>query len=186
MGIFLSHFGAFAGRLSSTNCAKFYRRGICICGQCGWFHQPEDEVIEVIELSSDSNFEVEINVGENEAPEVESPRFVLPDSLGYNPTSPEGVAQSPFYSTTSPDYFPSDSLYSPTSGPVFSDFLETEKEVEAVEEAAPELATETVEPAAAARKKRYKKRRIHFPQKFPPNFILHRKCPEAPQYSADS
>ena len=26
MGIFLSHFGAFAEKLSSTNCAKFYRR----------------------------------------------------------------------------------------------------------------------------------------------------------------
>ena len=82
-------------------------------------------MIEVIELSSDSNPEVEINVDENKAPEVESLGFVLLDSLGYYPTSPEGVAQSPLYSPTSPDYFPSDSLYSPTSSPVFSDFLET-------------------------------------------------------------
>ena len=52
-------------------------------------------MIEVIELSSDSDPEVEINVGEDEAPEVESAGFVLPDSPGYNPTSPEGVAQSP-------------------------------------------------------------------------------------------
>ena len=26
MGFSFSHFGAFVGRLSSTNCAKFYRR----------------------------------------------------------------------------------------------------------------------------------------------------------------
>ena len=143
-------------------------------------------MIEVIELSSDSNPEVEINVGEDEAPEVESPGFVLPDSPGYNPTSPEGVAQSPLYSPTSLDYFPSDSLYLPTSGPIFSDFLETEKEIEAVEEAAPTLATETVEPTAPAPKKRHKKRRIRFPQEFPPNFMLRRRRPEAPQYLADS
>ena len=105
-------------------------------------------MIEVIELSSDSNPEVEINVGEDEAPEVESPGFVLPDSPGYNPTSPEGVAQSLLYSPTSSDYFPSHSLYSPTSGPISSDFLETEKEVEAIEEVASELAAETVELAA--------------------------------------
>ena len=143
-------------------------------------------MIEVIELSSNSNPEVEINVGEDEAPKVESPAFVLPDSPGYNPTSLEDVAQSPLYSPTSPDYFPSDSFSSPTSGPIFSDFLETEKEVEAVEEAAPELATETVEPAAPAPKKRHKKQRIRFPQKFPPNFMLRRRRLEALQYSADS
>ena len=143
-------------------------------------------MIEVIELNSDSNPEVEINVGENEAPEVESLGFVLPDSPGYNPTGPEGVAQIPLYSPTSPNYFPSDSLYSPTSGPIFSDFLETEEVVEAIEEVAPELATETVEPAAPAPKKCYKKRRIHFPQKFPPNFMLCRRRSEAPQYLADS
>ena len=57
-------------------------------------------MIEVIELSSDSNPEVEISVGEDEAPEVESPGFVLLDSPGYNPTSPEGVAQIPLYSPT--------------------------------------------------------------------------------------
>ena len=89
----------------------------------------------MIELSSDSNPEVEISVGEDEAPEVESPGFVLP---GYNHTSLEGVAQIPLYSSISPDYFPSDSLYSPTSGPIFSDFLETEEVVEAIEEVAPE------------------------------------------------
>ena len=125
-------------------------------------------------------------MGENEAPEVESPGFVLPDSPEYNPTSLEDVAQSPLYSPTSPDYFPSDSLYSGTSGPISSDFLETEKEVEAIEEVAPELAAETVELAAPAPKKRSKKRRIRFPQKFPPNFMLRRRRPEAPQYSADS
>ena len=123
-------------------------------------------------------------MGVDEAPEVESPGFVFPDSPGYNPTSPEGVAQ--IYSPTSPDYFPSDSLYSPTSGPIFSDFLETEEVVEAIEEVAPELAAETVEPAAPAPKKRHKKRRIRFPQKFPPNFMLRRRRPEAPQYLADS
>ena len=128
-------------------------------------------------------------MGVDEALEVESPGFVLPDSPGYNPTSPEGVAQ--FYSPTSPDYFPpdyfpSDSLYSPTSGPIFSDFLEAEEVVEAIEEVAPELAAEIVELAAPAPKKRHKKRRIRFPQKFPPNFMLRRRCPEAPQYSADS
>ena len=143
-------------------------------------------MIEVIELSSDSNPEVEINVGKDEAPEVESPGFVLPDSPGYNFTSLEGVAQIPLYSLTSPDYFPSDSLFSPTSCPISPDFLETEKEVEAIEEVAPELATETVELAAPAPKKRHKKRRIRFPQKFPPNFMLRRRRPEAPQYSADS
>ena len=120
----------------------------------------------------------------DEAPEVESPGFVLPDSPGYNPTSPEGVAQ--IYSPTSHDYFPSDSLYSPTSRPIFSDFLETEEVVEAIEEVAPELAAEIVEPVAPAPKKRHKKRRIHFPQKFPPNFMLRRRHLEAPQYSADS
>ena len=120
----------------------------------------------------------------DEAPEVESPGFVFPDSPGYNPTSPEGVAQ--IYSSTSPDYFPSDSLYSPTSGPIFSDFLEIEKVVEAIEEVAPELAAETVEPAAPAPKKRHKKRRVRFPQKFPPNFMLRIRRPEAPQYSVDS
>ena len=77
-------------------------------------------------------------MGVDEAPEIESPGFVFPDSPGYNPTSPEGVAQ--IYSPTSPDYFPSDSLYSPTSGPIFSDFLETEEVVEAIEEVAHELA----------------------------------------------
>ena len=123
-------------------------------------------------------------MGVDEAPEVESPRFVFPNSLGYNPTSPEGVAQ--IYSPTSPDYFPSDSLYSPTSGPIFSDFLEIEEVVEAIEEVAPELAAETVEPAAPAPKKRHKKRRVRFPQKFPPNFMLRRRRPEAPQYSTDS
>ena len=82
-------------------------------------------MIEVIELSSDSNPEVEIN--EDEAPEVESPGFVLLDSPGYNPTSPEGVAISPIYSPTSPNYFPSDSLYSPSSDPISSDFLEIER-----------------------------------------------------------
>ena len=101
-------------------------------------------MIEVIELSSDSNPEVEISVDEDEAPEVESPGFVLPVSPRYNPTSLEGVAQIPLYSPTSPDYFPSDSLYSPTSGPIFSDFLETEEVVEAIEEVAPELAAEIV------------------------------------------
>ena len=143
-------------------------------------------MIEVIELSSDSNPEVEISVGEDEAPEVESPGFGLPDSPGYNPTSPKGVAQIPLYSPTSPDYFPSNSLYSPTSGPIFSDFLETEEVVEAIEEVALELTAETMEPAAPAPKKHHKKRRIRFPQKFPPNFILRRSHPEAPQYSADS
>ena len=123
-------------------------------------------------------------MGVDEAPEVESPGFVLPNSPGYNPTSLEGVAQ--IYSPTSPDYFPSDSLYSSTFGPIFSDFLETEEVVEAIEEVAPELAAETVEPVAPAPKKRHKKRRIRFPQKFPPNFMLRRRCPEAPQYSADS
>ena len=137
-------------------------------------------MIEVIELSSDSNPEVEISVGEDEAPEVESPGFVLPDSPGYNPSSPEGVAQIPLYSPTSPDYFPSNSLYSPTSGPIFSNFLETEEVVEAIEEVAPELAAETVEPATRAPKKCHKKRRICFPQKFPPNFMLCRRCLEAP------
>ena len=125
-------------------------------------------------------------MGGDEAHEVESPGFVLPDSPGYNPTSPEGVAQIPLYYPTSPDYFPSDSLYSPTSGPIFSDFLETEEVVEAIEEVAPKLAAETVEPAAPAPKKRHKKRRIHFPQKFPPNYMLRRRRPEAPQYLADS
>ena len=143
-------------------------------------------MIEVIELSSDSNPEVEISVGEDEALEVESPGFVLPNSPGYNPTSPQGVAQIPLYSPTSPDYFPSDSLYSPTSGPIFSDFLEIEEVVEAIEEVAPELATETMEPAAPAPKKCHKKWRILFPQKFPPNFMLCRRRPKAPQYSADS
>ena len=123
-------------------------------------------------------------MGVDEAPEVESPGFVFPDSLGYNPTSPEGVAQ--IYSPTSPDYFTSDSLYLPTSGPIFSDFLETEEVVEAIEEVAPELAAETVEPAAPTPKKRHKKRRIRFPQKFPPNFMLRRRRLEAPQYLADS
>ena len=160
--------------------------GICTYGECEWFHQPEDEVIEVIELSSDSNPEVEISVGENEASEVENPRFVLPNSPGNNSTSPEGVAQIPLYSPTSPDYFPSDSLYLPTSGAIFFDFLEIEEVVEAIEEVAPELAAEMVEPAAPALKKRHKKRRIRFPQKFPPNFMLRRWRPEAPQYSADS
>ena len=83
-------------------------------------------------------------MGEDEAPEIESPGFVLPDSPGYNPTSPEGVAQIPLYSPTLPDYFPSDSLYLPTSGPIFSNFLETEEVVEAIEEVASELAAETV------------------------------------------
>ena len=123
---------------------------------------------------------------EDEAPKVESPGFVLPDSPRYNPTSPEGVAQIPLYSSTSPDYFPSDSLYLPTSGPIFSDFLETEEVVEVIEEVAPELAVKIVEPAAPAPKKCHKKRRIRFTQKFPPNFMLRRRCPEAPQYSADS
>ena len=123
-------------------------------------------------------------MGVDEAPEVESPGFVFPDSPGYNPTSPEGVAQ--IYSPTSPDYFPSDSLYSPTSGPIFSDFLETEEVVEAIEEVAPKLAAEIVEPAAPTPKKRHKKWRICFPQKFPPNFMLRRRRPEAPQYSVDS
>ena len=117
-------------------------------------------------------------MGVDEAPEVESPGFVLTDSHGYNLTSPEGVAQ--IYSPTSPNYFPSDSLYSPTSGPIFSDFLETEEVVEAIEEVAPELAAETVEPAAPTPKKRHKKRRICFPQKFPPNFMLRRRRPMAP------
>ena len=117
-------------------------------------------------------------MGEDEAPEVESPGFVLLDLPGYNPTSPEGVAQ--IYSPTSPDYFPSNSLYSPTSGPILSDFLETEEVVEAIEEVAPELAAETVEPAAPAPKKRHKKRRIRFPQIFHPNFMLRRRRPEAP------
>ena len=143
-------------------------------------------MIEGIELSSDSNPEVEINVGEDEAPTVESPGFVWPDSPRYNPTSPEGVAQIPLYSPTSPDYFPSDSLYSPASSPISLDFLEIEKEVEAIEEVAPKLAAETVEPAAPAPKKRHKKQRIHFPQKFPSNFMLRKRRPEAPQYSADS
>ena len=125
-------------------------------------------------------------MGEDEAPEVESPRFVLPNSPGYNPTSPEGVAQIPLYSPTSPDYFPSDSLYSPTSGPIFSNFLDTEEVVEAIEEVAPELAAETMEPVAPAPRKRHKKRRIRFPQKFPPNFMLRRRRPEAPQYSTNS
>ena len=123
-------------------------------------------------------------MGVDEAPEVESLGFVFPDSSGYNPTSPEGVAQ--IYSPTSPDYFPSDSLYSSTSNLFFSDFLETEEVVEAIEEVAPELAAETVEPAAPAPKKRHKKRRVRFPQKFPPNFMLRRRRLEAPQYSADS
>ena len=123
-------------------------------------------------------------MGVDEAPEVESPGFVFPDSPGYNPTSPEGVAQ--IYSPTSSDYFPSDSLYSPTSGPIFSDFLETEEVVEAIEEVAPKLAAEIVEPATPAPKKCHKKRRIRFPQKFPPNFMLRRRRPEAPQYLADS
>ena len=117
-------------------------------------------------------------MGVNEAPEVESPGFVLPDSPGYNPTSPEGVAQ--IYSPTSPDYFPSNSLYLPTSRPIFSDFLETEKVVEAIEEVALELAAETVEPAVPAPKKCHKKRRICFLQKFPPKFMLRRRRPEAP------
>ena len=125
-------------------------------------------------------------MGEDEAPEVESPGFVLPNSPGYNPTSPEGVAQVPLYSPTSFDYFPSDSLYSPTSSPIFSDFLETEEVVEAIEEVASELAAEIVEPTAPAPKKRHKKQRIRFPQKFPPNFMLRRRRPKAPQYSADS
>ena len=64
-------------------------------------------------------------MGEDEAPDVESPGFVLPDSPGYIPNSPEGIAQIPLYSPASPNYFPSDSLYSSTSGPIFSDFLET-------------------------------------------------------------
>ena len=123
-------------------------------------------------------------MGVDEAPEVESPGFVFPDSPRYNPTSLEGVAE--IYSPTSPDYFPSDSLYSPTCGPIFSDFLETEEVVEAIEEVAPELVAETVEPAAPAPKKRHKKRRIRFLQKFPPNFMLRRRRPEAPQYSIDS
>ena len=123
-------------------------------------------------------------MGVDEAPEVESPGFVLPDSPRYNPTSPEGVAQ--IYSPTSPDYFPFDSLFSPTSGPIFSDFLEIEEVVEAIEEVAPELAAETMEPVAPALKKRHKKRRICFPQKFPPNFMLRKMRLEAPQYSADS
>ena len=80
-------------------------------------------MIEVIELSSDSNPEVEINVEEDEAPEVESPGFVLPDSPEYNPISPEDVAQIPLYSPTSLDYFLSESLYLPTSGPISPDFL---------------------------------------------------------------
>ena len=125
-------------------------------------------------------------MGEDEALEVESPGCVLPDSLEYTPTNPVGVAQIPLYPPTSPDYFPSDSLYSPTFDPIFSDFLETEKVVEAIEEVAPKLVAETVEPAAPAPKKRHKKRRIRFPQKFPPNFMLRRRRPEAPQYSADS
>ena len=120
----------------------------------------------------------------DEAPEVESLGFVLSDSSGYNPISLEGVAK--IYSPTSPDYFPSDSLYSPTSGPIFFDFLETEEVVEAIEEVAPELAAETVEPAAPAPKNRHKKLRVRFPQKFPPNFMLRRRRPEAPQYSTDS
>ena len=125
-------------------------------------------------------------MGEDEAPEVESPGFVLPDSPRYNPTSPEGVAQIPLYSPASPNYFPSESLYSPTSRPIFSDFLETEEVIEAIEEVAPELVVETVELAAPTPKKRHKKRRIRFPQKFPPNFMLCRRRLEAPQYSADS
>ena len=125
-------------------------------------------------------------MGEDEAPEVESPGFVLPNSPRYNPTSPEGVARIPLYSPTSPDYFPSDSLYSPTSRPIFSDFLETEEVVEAIEEVAPKFAAETMEPAAPAPKKRHKKRRIRFPQKSPPNFMLRRRHPEAPQYSTNS
>ena len=123
-------------------------------------------MIEVIELSSNSNLEVEINVSEDEAPEVESPGFVLPDSPGYNPTSPEGVAQSPLYSPTLLNYFPSDSLYSPTSSPIFSDFLGVEKKVEAVEEAALELATETVEPGARTQRSATRNRGSVFHRNF--------------------
>ena len=124
-------------------------------------------------------------MGEDKAPEVESPGFVLPDSPGYNPTSLEDVAKTPLYSPTSPNYFPSDSLYLPTSGPISSDFLETEKEVEAIEEVAPVEIVETVEPAASAPKKCSKKRRIRYPWKFPSNFMLRRRRPEAPQYPAN-
>ena len=125
-------------------------------------------------------------MGEDEAPNVESLGFVLPDSPGYNPTSLEGIAQILLYSPTSPNYFPFDSLYSPTSGPIFSDFLDIEEVVEAIEEVAPKIAAETVEPAAPAPRKRHKKQRIRFLQKFPPNFMLRRRHPEAPQYSAES
>ena len=124
-------------------------------------------------------------MGEDEAPEVESPGFVLPDLPGYNPTIPEGVAKSLLYSPTSPDYFLSDSLYLPTSGLISFDFLEIEKEVEAIEEVAPKPVVETVEPATPAPKKRSKKRRIRYPQKFPPNFMLCKRRPEAPQYQTD-
>ena len=124
-------------------------------------------------------------MGEDEAPEVESPGFVLPDSPGYNPTSLEGVAKSPLYSPTSLDYFLSDSLYSLTSSPISFDFLETEKEVEAIEEVALQPAAETMELITPAPKKCSKKQRIRYPQKFPPNFMLHRRRPEAPQYPAD-
>ena len=151
--------------------------GVCICGQCEWFNPLEDEVIEVIELenSFDSNLEVEINVEESEALEVESLGFVLPDSLGYNPTSPKGVAKSPLYSLTSLDYFLSDSLYSLSTGPISFDYdlLEIEKIIEAVEVVARESATKIVEPATPAPKPRRHsiKRRIHYPQKFPTKFF---------------
>ena len=128
---------------------------MCVCGQCEWANPLEDKVIEV-EDSSNFNPEVEICVDECEASEVESLRFVLPDSLGYSPTSPEGVAKNPIYSPTSLDYFLSNSLYSPTFSRISfdGDFWKTEEVVEVVEPVVPESVAKTMEPATPTPKPR--------------------------------
>ena len=146
-------------------------------------------MIEVLELSSDFNPEVEINVEESEASEVESSGFILLDSPGYNPITPEAITKSPLYSPISLDYFPFDSLYLPTIGSIFVDCdpLETETIIEVVEVVAPEPAVGNVKPATSASKSRRcpKKRRICYPQKLPTKFLFCRRRPKAPQYPID-